>query len=146
MEAVVLLMVDMGDIREGIWFENREYLEEAVKQTLELPNLELYGLGTNFSCYGNVQPTVENGRMFVQIARELEAKFGIKFKYISGGNCTSYHLIEKGTICQGTSSISRSTIRVCLLRVLWITQRKNLCMIEAVNYLGKVRKGLGIDV
>jgi predicted amino acid racemase len=68
-EAVVLLMVDMGNIREGIWFENREYLEEAVKQTLELPNLELYGLGTNFSCYGNVQPTVENGRMFVQIAR-----------------------------------------------------------------------------
>jgi predicted amino acid racemase len=119
-EAVVLLMVDMGDIREGIWFENREYLEEAVKQTLELPNLELYGLGTNFSCYGNVQPTVENGRMFVQIARELEAKFGIKFKYISGGNCRSYHLIEKGTICQVTSSISRSTIRVCLLRVLWI--------------------------
>lgn len=98
-------MVDMGDIREGIWFENREYLEEAVKQTLELPNLELYGLGTNFSCYGNVQPTVENGRMFVQIARELEAKFGIKFKYISGGNCTSYHLIEKGTWPEGINHL-----------------------------------------
>jgi predicted amino acid racemase len=34
---------------------------EAVKQTLELPNLELYGLGTNFGCYGSVIPTVENG-------------------------------------------------------------------------------------
>ena len=64
-------MVDRGDIREGIWFENRENLEEAVKQALKLPNLELYGLGTNFSCYGSVRPTVENGRMFVQIAREL---------------------------------------------------------------------------
>jgi len=94
----VLLMVDMGDIREGIWFENREYLEKAVKQTLELPNLELYGLGTNFGCYGTVNPTVENGRMFVRIARELEAKFGIRFKYISGGNGTSYYLIEKGTL------------------------------------------------
>jgi len=101
----VLLMVDMGDIREGIWFENREYLEKTVKQTLELPNLELYGLGTNFSCYGSVSPTVENGKMFVRIARELEAKFGIRFKYISGGNGTSYHLIDKGTWPEGINHL-----------------------------------------
>jgi len=98
-------MVDMGDIREGIWFENREYLENAVKQTLELPNLELYGLGTNFGCYGTVNPTVENGRMFVRIARELEAKFGIRFKYISGGNGTSYYLTEKGTWPEGINHL-----------------------------------------
>ena len=101
----VLLMVDMGDIREGIWFEDREYLEEAVRQILELPNLEMYGLGTNFTCYGTVLPTVENSRMFVQIARELEAKFGIKFKYLSGGNCTSYHLIEKGIWTEGINHL-----------------------------------------
>jgi predicted amino acid racemase len=98
-------MVDMGDLREGIWFENREYLEKAVKQTLELPNLELYGLGTNYGCYGGVIPTVENGRMFVRIARKLETKFGIRFKYISGGNGTSYHLIEKGTWPEGVNHL-----------------------------------------
>ncbi len=101
----VLLMVDMGDIREGIWFENRNYLEEAVKQILELPNLELYGLGTNFNCYGSVLPTLENGRMFVRIARELDAKLGIEFRYLSGGNCTSYHLIEKGTWPEGINHL-----------------------------------------
>lgn len=101
----ILLMVDMGDIREGIWFENHEYLEEAVRQILELPNLELYGLGTNFTCYGTVLPTLENGRIFVQIARELEAKFEMKFKYLSGGNCTSYHLIEKGTWPEGINHL-----------------------------------------
>lgn len=101
----VMLMVDMGDIREGIWFENREYLEEAVRQILELPNLEMYGLGTNFTCYGSVLPTLENGRMFVQIAHELEAKVGMKFKYLSGGNCTSYHLIEKGTWPKGINHL-----------------------------------------
>jgi predicted amino acid racemase len=101
----VLLMVDMGDIREGIWFENREYLEEAVSQILELPNLEMYGLGTNFNCYGSVLPTLENGRMFVRIARELEAKFRMKFKYLSGGNCTSYHLIEKGRWPEGINHL-----------------------------------------
>jgi predicted amino acid racemase len=101
----VLLMVDMGDIREGVWFEDRDYLEEAVRQILELPNLEMYGLGTNFTCYGTVLPTLENGRMFVQIAQELEAKFGIKFQYLSGGNCTSYHLIEKGTWPEGINHL-----------------------------------------
>jgi predicted amino acid racemase len=101
----VLLMVDMGDIREGIWFKNRESLEEAVKQILELPNLELYGLGTNFNCYGTVLPTVENGRMFVKIARELEVQNGIKFRYLSGGNCTSYHLIEKGMWPEGINHL-----------------------------------------
>ncbi len=101
----VLLMVDMGDIREGIWFEDREYLEEAIQQILELPDLELYGLGTNFNCYGSVLPTLENGRMFVQIAREFEAKLGIKFKYLSGGNCTSYHMIEKGMWPEGINHL-----------------------------------------
>jgi len=101
----VLLMVDMGDIREGIWFENRAYLEEAVRQILEFPNLELYGLGTNFNCYGTVLPTLENGRMFVQIAQELEAKIGTKFKYLSGGNCTSFHLIDKGTWPEGINHL-----------------------------------------
>jgi predicted amino acid racemase len=101
----VLLMVDMGDIREGIWFEDRDYLEEAVKQVLELPNLKMYGLGTNFTCYGTVLPTLENGRLFVRIARELEAQYGIKFKYLSGGNCTSYHLIEKGRWPEGINHL-----------------------------------------
>ena len=101
----VLLMIDMGDIREGIWLKNREYLEEAVRQILELPNLEMYGLGTNFTCYGTVLPTLENGRRFVQIARELEAIFWIKFKYLSGENCTSYHLIEKGTWPEGINHL-----------------------------------------
>ncbi|NOR15041.1 MAG: hypothetical protein GQ544_05015, partial [Candidatus Aminicenantes bacterium] len=29
----------------------------------------------------------------------------IKFKYISGGNCTSYHLIEKGTWPEGVNRV-----------------------------------------
>jgi len=43
--------------------------------------------------------------MFAQIARELEAKFGIKFKYTSEGNCMSYQLIEKGTWPEGVNHL-----------------------------------------
>jgi predicted amino acid racemase len=93
----VLVMVDMGDLREGLWFQDRGAIAETLRSVRSLPHLEIYGLGTNFSCYGGVLPTVENGQRFVALARELEADLGLRFRYLSGGNCTSYHLIDKGT-------------------------------------------------
>ncbi|KGM95376.1 amino acid racemase [Clostridium novyi A str. 4552] len=101
----VLLMIDFGDIREGIWFENKEEIEKVLSEIKLLPNIEIYGLGTNFNCYGTALPTVKNGKMFVALARELEDKLNIKFKYLSGGNCTSYHLIDKGIFPEGINHL-----------------------------------------
>jgi predicted amino acid racemase len=94
----VLLMVDMGDLREGIWFEEKAEIEAAVKKILELPGLELYGLGTNFGCFGAVLATEKNAAEFAAIAKEIEEKLSIHFRYLSGGNCSSYRLVEKGTM------------------------------------------------
>lgn len=91
----ILIMLDLGDIREGIWFENKSEIENFISEVLSLPNIEIYGLGTNFNCYGTVLPTIENNNLFVSISKELENKFNIKFKYLSAGNATSYYLIEK---------------------------------------------------
>lgn len=92
----VMLMIDMGDIREGIWFEDRDEIDAAVQKTIELPGLEIYGLGTNFGCYGTVLPSYENTTAFIEIARQLKEKFDIKLRYLSGGNSTSSHLLEEG--------------------------------------------------
>lgn len=94
----VLLMIDMGDLREGIWFEEAGEIEGAVATVLKLQGLELYGLGTNFGCYGTVLATEKNAADFVKIAKALESKLSIKIKYLSGGNCSSYRLVEKGTM------------------------------------------------
>lgn len=94
----VLLMVDMGDLREGIWFEEKSEIEAAVKKILELPGLELYGLGTNFGCFGAVLATEKNAADFAAIVKEIEEKLSIHFKYLSGGNCSSYRLVENGTM------------------------------------------------
>lgn len=94
----VLIMVDMGDLREGIWFEDKSETEAAVRAVIELPGLELYGLGTNFGCYGTVLATERNAAEFVAIAKELEEKLSIHFKYLSGGNCSSLRLVENGTL------------------------------------------------
>jgi ornithine racemase len=94
----VMLMIDMGDLREGIWFENLEEIEEALKQIISLPNLTLYGIGTNFGCYGTVLATAENTRRFVEIADFMEKKLEITFPYISGGNGSTYYLAVQGLL------------------------------------------------
>lgn len=94
----VMLMVDMGDLREGIWFENLEEIEEALRQIISLPNLSLYGIGTNFGCYGTVLATPKNTKQFVGIAMLLEKKLGIKFPFISGGNGSTYYLAAQGLL------------------------------------------------
>ncbi|MHC1722193.1 MAG: alanine/ornithine racemase family PLP-dependent enzyme [Aminipila sp.] len=94
----VLIMIDMGDIREGIWFEETEEIEVAVRNVLELPGLEIYGLGTNYGCYGTILANEKNTNEFVKLANYLEKKLSIKFKYLSGGNCSSYYLVEKGVM------------------------------------------------
>lgn len=101
----ILLMVDMGDLREGIWYEDEAALVRALAAIVEAPFLSLYGLGTNFNCYGTVQPTAVNGETFVRLARRLEEQLGIAFPYLSGGNCTSYHLIDKGIMPKGINQL-----------------------------------------
>lgn len=97
----VILMVDMGDLREGVWFANYEEIKDLLLLIDHLPNLRLYGLGTNFNCYGTVMPTVKNGVEFRDLAKKLEADTGIKIERLSAGNCTSYHLIDKGIWPEG---------------------------------------------
>ncbi|HNV68634.1 MAG TPA: alanine/ornithine racemase family PLP-dependent enzyme [Candidatus Ozemobacteraceae bacterium] len=101
----VMLMIDMGDLREGIWHEDRPSILRALDLITTLPGLNLYGLGTNFNCYGTLLPTRENGLQFVTLARELEAARNIRFPYLSGGNCTSHYLLRHGLWPEGINHL-----------------------------------------
>lgn len=101
----VLLMIDMGDLREGIWFERYGDILETVRLIRDLPNLDLYGLGTNFNCYGTVMPTLKNSGDFLALAGRLEAETGTGIKRLSAGNCTSYHLADKGLWPEGLNHL-----------------------------------------
>jgi predicted amino acid racemase len=50
-------------------------------------------------------PSIENINLLVNIARNLESKFNIKFKYVSAGNATTYHLIDKGVFLEGINHL-----------------------------------------
>jgi predicted amino acid racemase len=83
----VILMVEMGDLREGIMPKD---LENIIDRVLKLKGVELKGLGTNLKCFAGVIPDEKNMKEFSEIAKQIQNKFGIKFKFISGGNSANY--------------------------------------------------------
>ncbi|AFM40856.1 putative amino acid racemase [Desulfosporosinus acidiphilus SJ4] len=91
----VILMVEMGDLREGIWPEE---LSQLVSQVLRLKGLILEGLGVNLACYGGVIPTPENLGQLVELAEGVEKEFGISLPVISGGNSASLSLLQSGKV------------------------------------------------
>ncbi len=94
----ILLMIDLGDLREGIFFRDEEEIYHAVEEILKLSNIELFGLGVNLTCYGAVIPKKENLSVLVETAEKIENKFNIKLKMLSGGNSSSVYLIGKNQL------------------------------------------------
>lgn len=91
----IVLMVDLGDLREGEW---NETAVEFAGRIVGLPGVKLVGVGTNLTCYGAVIPSKENLGLLVAIAEEIERRYNIKLDIISGGNSSSLHLIEKNAV------------------------------------------------
>lgn len=92
----IILMIDLGDLREGIF--NKEEIYATVEEILNLKGIKLMGIGTNLSCYGGVIPTYENLSQLVNIKKNIESKFNIKIEVISGGNSGSISLFKENRI------------------------------------------------
>jgi len=86
----VVLMVEMGDLREGI---RPDDLEGTVEQTLACKGVELFGLGMNLACFGGVIPTVEKIEEFSSLALAVEKRFGIELPLVSEGNSANLPLL-----------------------------------------------------
>jgi predicted amino acid racemase len=84
----VILMADLGDLREGFW-EKDELISAALLIENELKSLKLSGIGTNLGCYGSINATTEKMEELISRAEEIEAKIGRKLDYISGGATSS---------------------------------------------------------
>lgn len=93
----VLLMVDLGDLREGFW-SREELVDAALEVEYKLGALELAGVGTNLGCYGSVAATPEKLRELVSAAEAVERAIGRRLQYISGGASTSVHMVLDGTL------------------------------------------------
>ena len=88
----IILMIDIGDLREGIYY--RDFDVSIINQILSLSNIKLAGIGTNLTCYGGVIPTYETMKRLDDIQRQIEQSFSLKLSLISGGNSSIYPFIE----------------------------------------------------
>lgn len=79
----ILLMVELGDLREGIMPAD---LESVVRRTLQFPNIDLKGIGTNLACRCGVAPDGENMGELSTLADAIDATFGPILSIVSGGN------------------------------------------------------------
>lgn len=92
----VVIMVDLGDLREG-YFVEKDLLEN-IKKIHDLHNISIIGLATNLTCYGSVLPSEENLSKLVNLAEKIEKNFHIKMQIISGGNSSSLFLLNENRL------------------------------------------------
>ncbi|WP_272151836.1 alanine/ornithine racemase family PLP-dependent enzyme [Tenacibaculum aiptasiae] len=84
----VILMIEMGDLREGIMPYD---IDAIVKKVIKLKGLFLIGIGTNLACFNGEEPNAKKMDELSLIASHLERKFDINLAIISGGNSSNYY-------------------------------------------------------
>jgi predicted amino acid racemase len=98
----IILMVDLGDLREGVLQEN---VLGTVAQIAGLHGAFLIGLGTNMGCFGGVLPSENNLGDLVKLSRAVERYLGHKLEIISGGGTSTLLLVENDTVPAGINQL-----------------------------------------
>lgn len=101
----VVLMIDMGDLREGIYHDNLGMIYHTAQYVAAQEWLDLAGLGLNLTCYGSIIPTAEHMTALCGLAATLEERLSLKLPLISGGNSSSLHLVVDGKMPPGVTNL-----------------------------------------
>lgn len=91
----VVLMIDAGDLREGIMYYDTDAVLAFARECCRLPSLELYGVGVNFSCFGGVAADRSNLGEIVKVAELIRGELGVELPMVSGGNSSSISLVGR---------------------------------------------------
>lgn len=84
----VILMTDLGDLREG-WFCESDLVAAALHVENDLHNIYLAGVGTNLGCVGSITPNAEKMEELVARTEAVEKAIGRPLDIVSGGASTS---------------------------------------------------------
>jgi ornithine racemase len=94
----VIVMVEMGELREGI---KREGLIPFYKSVFRLPKIQVIGIGTNLGCMYGIQPTYDKLIQLVLYEQIIEAKFKRSMELVSGASSITMPILERGKVPQG---------------------------------------------
>lgn len=79
----VVLMVELGDLREGVPVED---VPALARTTRSRRRLRLSGLGTNLACQNGVVPDDRNMAELSRLVEQVEAHLDCGLEVVSGGN------------------------------------------------------------
>jgi predicted amino acid racemase len=99
-EHRVVLMVDVGDRREGLMPGD---VLEAAREVLDLKGACLHGLGMNVGCASGVQPTPANMGLLASLAQDVQDQLGCPVPLVSGGSSLAMPLLVEGRVPQGVN-------------------------------------------
>lgn len=88
----VIIMIDMGELREGVLPENIVDFYEAV---FTFNNIKIIGIGTNLGCLYGIEPTYDKLMQLSLYKQIIELKFNQKINLISGGSSITLPLIDQ---------------------------------------------------
>jgi predicted amino acid racemase len=99
----MLVMVELGDLREGVMPEEvPAFLERAAR----FGHVDIVGIGTNLTCYGGIVPDERNLNLLADLAAAAEEQLG-RALVVSGGSSTSL-----GPVIRGIAPKSIDNLRV----------------------------------
>lgn len=101
----VILMIDLGDLREGIPYSDEARILETAGEAVREEGLELAGVGTNLTCFGGILPDERNLGLLIGIAEKIRKAFRIPLPIVSGGNSSSLHLLFEGRLPAGINQL-----------------------------------------
>lgn len=99
----VILMADLGDIREG--YVDYEELLRVAARVESLPAATLYGLGVNLTCFSFIQPDTEKLEQLARLAQKAGEAAGHPLQIVSGGNSATLDLMLRGGIPAGVNDL-----------------------------------------
>jgi len=94
----VVIMVEMGDLREGVLGDD---LVDFYEKVFELPNIEVVSFGTNLNCLHGVMPSHDKLIQLSLYKQLVETKFHRKIPYVTGGTSVVIPLIFNKQLPKG---------------------------------------------
>ncbi len=96
----VIVMIEMGELREGVVREN---ILQFYEQIFQLKNISVMGIGTNLGCMYGVEPTYDKLIQVSLFKQLIDTTFGVKLEVISSGSSITLPLVSMNKIPKGVT-------------------------------------------
>lgn len=91
----IVIMVEMGELREGIMAKN---LPSFFGEVEKLPNIEVVAIGTNLNCLNGILPDQKKLEKLNRYKEILEEQYNKKIPYLSAGSSVTIPLIFRNEV------------------------------------------------